>query len=110
MSLKLQMIVIAVAISFISSSALAYKNNGNGKGKNKGDLPPGLAKKANNGQALPPGWQKKLHKGDVLNNDIYSRGTVVVPLAKDGTISIRVEGSLIKLHEKTMKIINILAN
>jgi hypothetical protein len=70
-------------------------------------LPPGLAKNVARGKPLPPGWQKKLSRGDVLNRDIYARGKVVVPLGKDGSITIEVEGTLIKLEEKTREILDI---
>ncbi len=70
-------------------------------------LPPGLHKKADRGQPLPPGWQKKLSKGDILDDDIYARGKIVVPLGKDGTLSIEIEGTVFKLEERTRKIINI---
>ena len=84
----------------------AYAKSSKAKNKDKG-LPPGLHKKAEKGKPLPPGWQKKLSKGDILDKSIYSRGKIVVPLGKDGTISIEVEGTILKLHEKTRKIIGI---
>ena len=70
-------------------------------------LPPGLAKKADEGKPLPPGWQKKLHKGDILDKEIYARGKVVVPLGKDGTVTINVDGTLLKLYEQSRRIIDI---
>jgi len=93
------------AVSLIAGFAYAKSNKG--KDKDKG-LPPGLHKKADKGKPLPPGWQKKLSKGDILDNSIYARGKIVVPLGKDGTISIEVEGTIFKLHETTRKIINII--
>lgn len=74
--------------------------------KEKG-LPPGLQKKVDHGERLPPGWQKKLHRGDVLEHDIYDRGRIIVPLDKDGIISIQVEGALIKLDNNSRKILDI---
>ncbi|MCD8550782.1 MAG: hypothetical protein LRY74_11465 [Shewanella xiamenensis] len=70
-------------------------------------LPPGLQKKVDKGQPLPPGWQKKLHRGDILDYDIYDRGRIVVPLDREGRISIQVEGAIIKLDEKSRKILDI---
>ncbi len=89
--------------SIFTHTALA--DNKNGKEKS---LPPGLEKRSEQGKPLPPGWQKKLHKGDRLADDIYVRGKIVVPLGTDGIVSIEVEGTLIKLHEKTREIIDIL--
>ncbi|MGI2136897.1 hypothetical protein [Shewanella baltica] len=74
--------------------------------KEKG-LPPGLQKKVDHGERLPPGWQKKLHRGDVLEHDIYDRGRIIVPLDRDGIISIQVEGALIKLDNNSRKILDI---
>ena len=85
----------------------AYAKSKKAEAKSKG-LPPGLHKKAEKGKPLPPGWQKKLSKGDILDKSIYSRGKVVVPLGRDGSISIEVEGTIFRLHEKTRKIIDIL--
>ena len=94
-----------LAISLIAGPAYAKSN----KDKNKGNgNPSGLNKKVEEGKPLPPGWQKKLSKGNILDNSIYAQGKVVVPLGKDETISIEVEGTIIKLYEKTRKIIDIL--
>jgi hypothetical protein len=98
-------LIMLFAVSLIAGTAYAKSNKS--KNKDKG-LPPGLHKKADKGKPLPPGWQKKLSKGDILDTSIYSRGKIVVPLGKDGTISIEVEGTILKLHEKTRKIIGII--
>lgn len=81
---------------------------GNGKGKKTTALPPGLEKRQEQGKPLPPGWQKKLAVGDVLEASIYARGSVEVPLANDGSITIEVEGVSIKLYQPTLKILAIL--
>ena len=101
MKLKI-LIPIVVSIAFISANSVIAKNN-----KNDGALPPGLEKKYDKGKPLPPGWQKKLRKGDILDNSIYARGRIVVPLGKDGSISINVEGTTLRLHESTRKILDI---
>ena len=100
----IKLLIMLVALSLIAGPAYA-KNKAQKKGKY---LPPGLYKKAEKGKPLPPGWQNKLSRGDILDNYIYARGKVVFPLGKDGTISIEVEGTILKLHEKSRKIINIL--
>jgi hypothetical protein len=98
------LLIMLFALSLIAGPAYAKSDKAKDKGKG---LPPGLHKKAEKGKPLPPGWQKKLSKGDIIDNSIYSRGKIVVPLGKDGTISIEVEGTIFKLHEKTRKIIDI---
>jgi len=97
-------IILLLAACFMANPV--FSKNAKNKGKS-GALPPGLEKKQSQGKPLPPGWQKKLSKGDILDNDIYIRGKVVVPLGKDGSISISVEGTLIRFMEKTRKIIQI---
>lgn len=92
--------LLLMALSLISGPGLSYA-------KDK-QLPPGLQKKHQRGQALPPGWQKKLAKGDILDNSIFDAGRVVVPLAPDGSISINVEGTILRIHEKTREILDIL--
>jgi len=94
---------LLLAAIFLSMPVNAMKD----KDKHK-SLPPGLAKKVEQGKPLPPGWQKKLSKGDVLRKDLYLRGEVVVPLGRDGTLSVRIDGTVIKLIEKTREIIEIL--
>ena len=100
-----KILIMLFAVSLIAGLAFAKSNKG--KDKDKG-LPPGLHKKAEKGKPLPPGWQKKLSKGGILDKSIYSRGKIVVPLGKNGTISIEVEGTILKLHETTRKIIAII--
>lgn len=100
------MVIGGLVLSLITPiSALAKHEHEQGK-KDK-DLPPGLQKKVNRGEPLPPGWQKKLRHGDILEADIYNRGRIVVPLDRDGIISIQVEGALIKLDDKSRKILDI---
>ncbi|MDF0534886.1 hypothetical protein KDN34_07585 [Shewanella yunxiaonensis] len=95
----------------IGTTALAFLGNPlTAIAKSHDDLPPGLQKKANSGKALPPGWQKKYHKGDVLDNDIYGHAKVVVPLDKNGLITVNIDGTLFRLQEKTRQIIDILAH
>jgi hypothetical protein len=98
-------LIMLCAVSLLAGPAYAKSNKDKNKAK---ELPSGLHKKAEKGKPLPPGWQKKLSKGDILDQSIYSRGKIVVPLGKDGTISIEVEGTILKLHERTRRIIDIL--
>jgi hypothetical protein len=97
----------AFAASALLTGISVYAKPDKGHDKHK-SLPPGLAKKAAQGKPLPPGWQKKLHKGDVLDKEIYERGRVVVPLGKDGTVTVEVEGTLLKLYEHSRKIVDII--
>lgn len=80
-----------------------------GKNKNKTKtLPYGLQNKLQQGKPLPPGWQKKLSRGSVLDAQVYSHGVVVVPLDKNGLLTVRIEGKLIRLYEATREIAEIL--
>jgi len=96
-----KILILFFMASLITGPAFAKQNT-------EKPLPPGLHKKAERGQPLPPGWQKKLSKGDILDDSIYARGRVVVPVGNDGSVTIEVEGTILKLHEKTRKIIEIL--
>ena len=73
-----------------------------------GGMPPGLQKKAARGESLPPGWQKKLAVGQRLDRDVYNQGHVVYQDKRDGLLTIRVEGKLIRLMENTHEIVDIL--
>ncbi|ABM25173.1 MULTISPECIES: hypothetical protein [Shewanella] len=100
------MVIGGIALSFITSINAFAKNEYEQDKQGKG-LPPGLQKKVDRGEPLPPGWQKKLRRGDILELDIYNRGRIVVPLDKDGIVSIQIEGALIKLDDKTRTILDI---
>ncbi|MGL5048256.1 MAG: hypothetical protein ACRC6S_12035 [Shewanella sp.] len=102
---KFNTLMIAGLIISLTTPISAFAKDDHHK-KDKG-LPPGLQKKIDNGERLPPGWQKKLHRGDILEHDIYDRGQIVVPLDRDGNISIQVDGSLIKLDNNSRKILDI---
>lgn len=92
---------LVIAISFIMFFCISdfsfAKNN-----KEK-DLPPGLQKKVEHGKSLPPGWQRKLVVGDILNSDIYEQGEIIGD--ENGLLTIRVEGTLIRIIKNTRKII-----
>ena len=104
MTNKLSKALVAISLgALLASPAVLAKQD-----KDHKDLPPGLQKKAARGEPLPPGWQKRYHRGDILDNDIYARGRVVVPLGNDGLITVDIEGTLFKLHDKTRMIIEIL--
>ncbi len=79
------------------------------EGKHK-SLPPGLQKKVARGEPLPPGWQKKYHRGDVLDIDHYDRGTILGPIGRDGEVTIKIDDTLFKIHDKTRKILDIINN
>ncbi len=104
-NMNIKSIVILVASTCLLASPVLGKND---KNKNTHEsLPPGLEKKHSQGKPLPPGWQKKLSKGDILASAVYVRGRIVVPLGKDGSLSISVDGTIIKLFEETRIIIDI---
>ena len=64
-------------------------------------LPPGLQKNLDKGKPLPPGWQKKLIVGDRLDRSIYQQGDIVVPLDSKGLVTVRLEGTLVRLVKAT---------
>ena len=86
--------ILFIAACFLANTAFSKNDKNIDKHES---LPPGLEKKQSQGKPLPPSWQMKLSRGDILANDIYVRGKVVVPLGKNGTISISVDGTIVKL-------------
>lgn len=100
--------LVAVLLSTLLMAGVASAKKDQGQGHSHGTgLPPGLQKNQERGKPLPPGWQKKLSKGDILDDDIYARGRIVVPVGKDGTLSIEVEGTILRLHKDTREILDI---
>ncbi len=67
------------------------------------------------GKGLPPGWQKKVTIGQIMPPEVWE---VACPLPKDlviklppapaGTITVAVEGKVVRLLEKTKEILDIL--
>jgi len=79
------------------------------KNDKHGDLPPGLQKKAQRGQPLPPGWQKKLKRGERLDRRVYEQEAVIIaPRDRDGLVTVRLDGKLVRVMDKTMEIVDIL--
>lgn len=97
-------LVTLALICLVANPGLAAPAYGKG---NEKPLPPGLAMKQARGGELPPGWQKKLAKGDVLDDEIYSAGKVVVPVGKDGSITIEVDGTRLRVNVETRTILDI---
>ncbi len=71
-------------------------------------LPPGLEKKAERTGQLPPGWQKKLAVGERLDSQVYKNALVTVPAEKDGIVTVKIDGRIIRLIDATREIVEIL--
>jgi hypothetical protein len=85
------------------------------KDTNSKALPPGLQKKAEQGR-LPPGWQKKLKVGAVLPPDVLAvadplppRLVAQLPAGPAGTITVHVDGQIIRVLEATRTIVDFFA-
>ena len=96
-------ITFIILVGLIASPIYADKD----KGKKK-QLPPGLQMNVERGKPLPPGWQKKLAKGEILDNNIFLQGQIVVPIDSHGLITIQIEGKLVRLYKATREIVEIL--
>ncbi len=70
-------------------------------------LPPGLQKKAAQGN-LPPGWQKKLRVGHHLQRDIYAHGYLLSPVDEHGYVTVQIEDRRLRVIAATLEIIDIL--
>ena len=93
--------IIAIAIATLLAAPAHAK-------KEPDQLPPGLQKKVQRGKPLPPGWQRKRAVGEVLEQQIYDAGQIVVPIDDKGLVTLRVEGRLIRLFEATREVVEIL--
>jgi hypothetical protein len=95
-----------------------YHEPAAGKKKNNADskhLPPGLQKKAAQGR-LPPGWQKKLKIGAILPPDVLAvadplppRLIAQLPAGPAGTITVHVDGHIIRVLEASRTIVDFFA-
>lgn len=89
-----------------------HEDGKNKKGKDSKPLPPGLKKKAAQGN-LPPGWQKKLKVGAVLPPDVLASADMLpprlvaqLPAGPAGTITVHVDGQIIRVLEATRTIVD----
>lgn len=98
----LHMIALSLTLAIGSTGVAMAKNDKEKK------LPPGLQKKVQQGKPLPPGWQKKLAVGETLDSEVYEKGKVVKKDEDKGTVTIDVDGEVIKVMEKSRRIIDIL--
>lgn len=79
------------------------------KNDKHGNLPPGLQKKAQRGEPLPPGWQKKISVGEHLDRKVFEQEAIVVSSRdREGLITVRIDGKLVRVMEKSMEIVDIL--
>jgi len=100
--MKLIALTLTTALAFsVAAEAKPPKDNAKA-------LPPGLQKQLATKGTLPPGWQKKLKRGSRLDINVYKAGKIVVPRDRDGIVTIRVEGKVIRLLEATREIVQIL--
>lgn len=91
-----------------------YHDTGKKSKKDKA-LPPGMQKKMAHGGALPPGWQKKLQRGQMIDPLVYAQCKALepqliarLPVGPAGTVTVYVEGRIVRLLEKTREIVDIL--
>ncbi len=83
-------------------------------GKHERRLPPGLAKRLSRGGNLPPGWEKKCVPGEVLPPEVYqachplpAELRVNLPPAPDLTVTVAVDGKIVRLLEATREILDV---
>lgn len=102
--MKIKSLLISIIVTgLIAGPAIAGSHK-----KKVITVPYGLQKNLALGKPLPPGWQLKLSKGSILDANVYSHGDIVVPLDKNGLLTVRIEGKLIKLYQATREIAEIL--
>lgn len=90
------------------------KDDRDQKGKKKKRLPPGLQKKLERGGTLPPGWQKKVVRGEVLDSEVFKEAkslpsTLIkkLPKQEEDTVTVRVEGKIIRVLKATKTILDV---
>lgn len=97
--LLISAIIASLCTGFAMNNALAKIDK---------QLPPGLQKKVDRGQALPSGWQMKLAKGKKMDEAVYKKGEIIIPINEHGEITLRVDDKVVRLYKATKEIIEIL--
>lgn len=100
--------MVKVLITMVMALFLVAPVHGKQKDKGNKQLPPGLEKNVQRGKSLPPGWQKKIAPGKILEKEIYAHGDIIVPLDPLGIVTIKIDDKLLRVHEKSMEILEIL--
>ncbi|MDF1578760.1 MAG: hypothetical protein RQ753_09005 [Desulfurivibrionaceae bacterium] len=98
------LITLLLALTLVVSPSYAKKKDQDRQ------LPPGLAKNVKRGKPLPPGWQKKIAPGNILEREIYMQGKIIAPLDPLGIVTIRIDDKVLRVHQKSMEILEILAD
>lgn len=93
-------LVIITAVALIAGPAFSKQD------KAAKTLPPGLQKKASNGN-LPPGWQKKMVVGDTMDEGVVDQGDIIDSADSSGVVTIRVEDKIVRLIKATREIVEI---
>jgi len=83
--------------------------------KRQRPIPPGLAKKMARGGKLPPGWEKKCVPGEIMPVEVYQEChplprelTLKLPVPPIGTVTVAIEGRIVRILEKTREILDVL--
>ena len=95
-------ILLSILLAGLLLQGPAFANNDKQK-----TLPQGLQMKLDRGASLPPGWERKVARGEVLEESLFDKGEIVIPVGPDGLLTVRIEGKLIKLVEATREIIEV---
>ena len=93
-------LVMVAALALIAAPAFSKPD------KAAKTLPPGLQKKADNGN-LPPGWQKKMVVGGTVSEGIVDQGVIIDSADDSGVVTIKVEDKIIRLIKATREIVEI---
>ncbi|MBY4678438.1 hypothetical protein [Marinobacterium arenosum] len=102
--MKKQLLILATTTLLAMPTFADQGHHGN---KHK-QLPPGLQKKVDRGEALPQGWQKKLAVGEVLERRLYNHAEVIEPAGLDGIATILLDDRQLRVMQNSLEIIEIL--
>ena len=93
-------LIIVTALALIAGPAFSKQD------KAAKTLPPGLQKKADNGN-LPPGWKKKMVVGSTIGEEVVGQGVIIDSVDESGVVTIKVEDKIIRLIKATREIVEI---
>ncbi len=100
---------VVLLLALVSAQPVVAKSD-----RGAESLPPGLQKKVARGGQLPPGWEKKLQKGKLLEPELYDLAQpvpdairVTLPVGPNGSVEIRLEGKIVRLHRATHEILDV---
>lgn len=87
---------------------LALALSASAEAADRGNAVPSSIESAPTPLSQPQQAREALKTGNLIGKDLYARSEVIYHSANEGTVTVRVDGQLVRLNENTLEIVEIL--